>query len=231
MKRLIYRAFSGAILRLERWRVATLGSDLELELKKRALRTSADLVVREMQRAKPFPQPVDVLNYALDLLGPRPSGLVLEFGVFEGRSLRLMHQRLGGTIYGFDSFQGLPEDWLPGRPKGYFAMSGVPTMPEGVQLVPGWFHETLPAFIAQHPGPVSFLHIDCDLYASTKTIFENLGEKIVAGTILVFDDFFNYPGWENGEARAFAEFLGKGRRCEYLAYCSNHMQVAIQMLN
>ena len=39
-------------------------------------------------------------------------GHILEFGVGEGRSLRLLKALTDKTIYGFDSFDGLPEDWV-----------------------------------------------------------------------------------------------------------------------
>lgn len=50
----------------------------------------------------------------------------------------------------------------------------------------GWFDETLPKFAAEVEGPAAFLHVDCDLYSSTRTVFEALGDRVVPGTVIVF---------------------------------------------
>jgi hypothetical protein len=44
----------------------------------------------------------------------------LEFGVWNGRSIRYwanLNKNENSRFFGFDSFQGLPEDWRPDRPK------------------------------------------------------------------------------------------------------------------
>ena len=53
-----------------------------------------------------------------------------------------------------------------------------------VRLYRGWFEDTLPAFCEQHPGPIAFLHLDADLYSSTRTVFDLLGDGIVPGTVI-----------------------------------------------
>lgn len=73
--------------------------------------------------------------------------------------------------------------------------AGVPRVP-GAELVPGWFDETLPLFLEEHPGPVAFLHIDADLYSSARTVLELVGPRLHTGSVIVFDEFFNYQGWE-----------------------------------
>ena len=65
--------------------------------------------------------------------------------------------------------------------------------------------------LGQHPGPVAFLHLDVDRYSSTRTVLELLGDRIVPGTVIAFDEFFNYPGWREGEYRAFNEFCRQRR--------------------
>jgi hypothetical protein len=76
-----------------------------------------------------------------------------------------------------------------------------------VRLHPGWFEGSIPAWLESNPGPVAFIHVDCDLYRSTQTIFMLLAERIVPGTIILFDEYFNYPNWEQHEFRAFQEFV------------------------
>ncbi len=45
--------------------------------------------------------------------------------------------------------------------------------------------------------------------------------------MLVFDEYFNYPGWQQHEHKAFHEFLQKyDLKCEYIAYHSKYEQVA-----
>ena len=63
-------------------------------------------------------------------------------------------------------------------------------------------------------GPVAIVHMDCDLYASSKTVLELIGPRLVPGTVMVFDDYFNYPNWQAHEFRAFQELVG-ARRLAY----------------
>lgn len=77
-----------------------------------------------------------------------------------------------------------------------------------------------------------FLHIDCDLYSSTKVVFDFLKNQIVKGTVIVFDEYFNYPGWQNGEFKAFKEFVIQNNvEYEYLTYNRYHEQVAVIIKN
>lgn len=154
-------------------------------------------------------------------------GLVLEFGVAGGRSInRLAKLFPQETVYGFDSFEGLPEAWRPDYQKSHFAQA-LPAVRDNVQLVVGWFNETLPGFLDKHPGDVSLLHVDCDLYSSTKTIFKLLAPRIKPGTLIVFDEYFNYPGWREHEHKAFMEFLEEtGLKHRYLGAVRCNKQVA-----
>jgi hypothetical protein len=149
-------------------------------------------------------------------------GLNLEFGVWSGKTINKFADTLGRsrTIHGFDSFEGLPEDWFGDYVKGRFHMKGkLPEVRPNVKLHKGWFHETLPGFVAENSGPLAFLHVDCDLYASTKTIFQYLGDRIVPGTVIVFDEYFNYPGWQEHEHKAFQELVQeRNLKYRWLAY-------------
>lgn len=40
---------------------------------------------------------------------------------------------------------------------------------------------------------IAFVYVDCDLYSSTKVIFENIYYRINEDTIIVFDEYYNYP--------------------------------------
>lgn len=159
-------------------------------------------------------------------------GLWLEFGVYKGKSLRKIADQTRLPVFGFDSFEGLPRDWVLKYRKGDFSLKGrLPAdLPDNVELVKGEFSDTLPAFLAAHEGPVAFLHIDCDLYESTRTIFTHLHDRITTGTIILFDEFHNFPGWQQHEYRAFTEFIEtSGCAFEYIGHASKYISVAARI--
>jgi len=159
------------------------------------------------------------------------AGLVLEFGVATGRTLNHFARILSDkTVYGFDSFEGLPEDWTSRMPKGFFARDKLPRVRKNCQLIQGWFNETLPGFIENHQEPVALLHVDSDLYSSAVTILNLLEQQLVAGTVIVFDEYMNYPGWQQDEFRAWQEFCDKyGVEYEYIGRVSRHQKVAVRI--
>jgi len=78
------------------------------------------------------------------------------------------------------------------------------------------------------PGDAALVHIDCDLYSSTRTVFEHIGDRIVSGTILVFDEYFNYVNWRAHEHKAFQELVReRALRYRYLAFSTQQVAVAI----
>ncbi len=171
----------------------------------------------------------DLLDHAL---GRAPkNGHNLEFGVRWGVSARWLANRLD-RLHGFDSLQGLPEAWLPGESAGSYGTGGTaPPLPDNVTLHAGWFEDTLPLFLEQHAGPVSFVHVDCDIYSSTKTVLTLLAPRLGAGTVIVFDEYHSYPGWREHEFRAFQEFLAEqGAAFTYLGFNIFGRQAAVQLL-
>jgi hypothetical protein len=179
-----------------------------------------------MLHAKVMPSDLELLSHAA-LMAPS-EGLVLEFGVASGRTICHLADALSGrSVFGFDSFEGLPEDWRPGFEKGRFAQKQ-PTVPKNAQLIEGWFNESLPPFLAKHSGPVAVLHIDCDLYSSTKTVLSLLTDRIIPGTIIVFDEYWNYPGWQQHEYLALQEFVSATNLSyKYEAFVPSHQQVMV----
>jgi len=179
----------------------------------------------------------EVLRYASDHVAV--NGKYLELGVWKGRTVNFIaalnpHKK----IYGFDSFTGLPEDWDKGDkifPKGLFAWPSGQEMPLvllNVEIIPGLFEDTLPLFVQHHlqNSKIAFVHIDCDIYSSTATALDTLGPYMVDGTVLVFDEMYNYPNYKNHEWKAFQEFLDKfSMEAEYLAFNPMHEQVAVKL--
>jgi len=152
-----------------------------------------------------------------------PEGLILEFGVWTGNSIRHLASLFPSRrIHGFDSFEGLDEPWIT-APVGEFDLRGkLPEVPANVTLVKGWFDDTLPGFLAEQPGKVALLHVDSDLYSSCKTIFSLLRDRIVPGTVIVFDELYNFPGWRDCEYKAFLEWQSEtGAEVEYLGYTAS----------
>jgi hypothetical protein len=203
--------------------------DLLTGVEQEAMRTSAAFLRDEFGPAEHYFDKYDSLREAL-ARAPE-EGLFLEFGVASGSTLKVIVEKApAGTVHGFDSFEGLPEDWRPGFPAGAFATDTLPDVP-GAELVVGWFDDTLPGFLEQHTGPVAFLHLDADLYTSTRTVLTALAPRLRVGTVIMFDEYFNFPGWEEHEHRAWTEFVAEhDLRFEYLGYTADDEQVAVRLL-
>ncbi len=211
--------------------------NLLYSLQLRAREQSADYVERHMADAILFEERDDLLTYCLEQAPAE--GLVLEFGVEKGGSIRalaaatLRDQRTSGEtrpIHGFDSFEGLPEDWAgTAEKRGKFSLGGrMPAVPANVMLHKGWFDQVLPGFLAANAGPVAFVHVDCDIYSSTRTVLWGLADRLRPGTVLLFDEYFNYPNWRRHEFRAFQEFVQEftvGYR--YLGYSAKNGHVGV----
>lgn len=139
------------------------------------------------------------------------NGLCLEFGVFKGRSINYFSNCLPNRKwYGFDSFFGLQEDWKGGWfGKNYFSLNGVcPEVNKNVELIKGWFKETLPIFLNKNNDNISFIHLDCDTYESTSDVFKFIKkEKLQKGCILLFDQYLGYINWQNNEFKAWQEYV------------------------
>tara|TARA_Y100001972_G_C7562741_1_gene282578 strand:- start:48 stop:803 length:756 start_codon:yes stop_codon:yes gene_type:complete len=152
-------------------------------------------------------------RYCIDAV--KVDGLWLEFGVFKGASSKFinkikseLHPKSQKRLHGFDSFEGLPEEWTGnGSPKGTFKTK--PPVVPGVTFHKGWFSDTIPQFLKSNKDKCAFIHIDCDIYSSTVDILENLSSRIVPGTVILFDEFTGYDAWKDHEYKAFIEFVKK----------------------
>ena len=197
-------------------------------------------VKQYLTKAKCFDIDAEVIKYACEQI--TFDGFILEMGVCTGRTINFIAAlNPRKVIYGFDSFCGLPESWNARTdfdiPKGFFAFKDSrqrPPVLHNVRLVVGLFQDTLPRFRQEILGnaPISLLHIDCDIYSSTKTILSELRNNIVEGTIILFDELYNYPGYEHHEFKAFQEFLeSQNKVAEYIAFNTKWEQVAVRIHN
>lgn len=206
-------------------------NDLWIDLRLHAKREAVAYIIEHMNEAMVLPDRLDLLKFALSRAPAE--GLVLEFGVEKGASLRHLAGLRRGQVHGFDSFEGLPGDWSGTKEgAGAFSLSGkLPKVPANAVLHVGWFDKTLAEFLAAEPADCALVHVDCDIYTSTVTIFEQLCGRIKPGTVIVFDEYFNYPGWRAHEYKAFQEFIAaSGLSYRYLGFAAEkgHVAVVIQ---
>ena len=129
-----------------------------------------------------------------------------EFGVAGGGSARHFLQRMpdDATLHLFDSYEGLPEEWWFNDDFNYIGKFAQPHPPKirdrRVVWHNGMFADTLPK---AELGVLDFVHIDCDIYSSAKTVFEHI--EVRDGTIILFDEYWGYEDYRNHERKAFME--------------------------
>lgn len=133
----------------------------------------------------------------------------------------------------------MPEDWVrldKVIKQGTFKFKDnnvVPPVLSNVKLFKGLFNDVLPQYVKQYlmSQPIALLHVDCDLYSATKEALQAFKHNIVPGTIIVFDEFYNYPGSEQHEYKALNEFLNEmNYSVKYLAFNAMHEQVVVEII-
>tara|TARA_A100001201_G_C4087399_1_gene200969 strand:+ start:1210 stop:1935 length:726 start_codon:yes stop_codon:yes gene_type:complete len=164
-------------------------------------------------------------------------GIWAEFGVYKGTSSKYLSEmrkekfpNLKSDFHGFDSFEGLPEKWSGTKSKkGTFNTGIVPSIP-GVTFHKGWFKNTIPNFLEKNKENFAFIHVDCDIYSSTVDIFNNIKNRIIPGTVILFDELIGYKAWEQHEYKAFMEFVKDNNvEFEWLAFVANAGQAACKI--
>lgn len=201
------------------------------EMQMIAFRETMEYVSEHMRGAAAVCSSKEILDLAL--AAATIDGEFLEFGVFSGGTLNYMAKRRPDLVFhGFDSFEGLPEGWIGGGTtwrKGAFDRKGrPPRVRRNVRIHKGIFADTLPRWKEDHSGRVAFLHIDSDLYSSAKCVFDHLADRIAPGTVILFDEYFNYPNWQQHEFRAFQEFVSsRAVQYEYIGFA--RIQAAVEI--
>lgn len=157
-----------------------------------------------------------------------PLGDWAEFGVGEGTTAKLLERYLPETkaLHLFDSFEGLPVDgaytiWT----KGKFRSRVFKTKKPNVVVNVGLFEDVLPTY--NFSNGLAFVHIDCDLYESTISVLSNIDRALVEQAIIVFDEMFAYPAWEEGEYKALMEW---GRPFQWLYKDEKVEQAIIRLI-
>jgi hypothetical protein len=175
----------------------------------------------------------DMLQLALDNSFVQ-GGLILEFGVYHGKTIRMMASYFPNEkVHGFDTFSGIPEDWHYTPSGSYSTHGSLPVaVPDNVQYHVGLFSETLPGFLDSHPAavPIRFMNIDCDLYSSTKDVLDSVFDRVVPGTVIIFDEYVINPHWKEDEYRAFQEAVEKyGWKYEYIGISLVSQQAVVRI--
>jgi predicted O-methyltransferase YrrM len=201
--------------------------DIFQAAEREAVRSSARFAYEHFPKAATYFDKYETLEHAVR--AAPAGGMALEFGVYSGSTLAVIAKLRDGDVYGFDSFEGLPEDWRSTFAAGTFAVDELPRVP-GAELVVGWFDETLPDFLDDHEGSIALLHVDGDLYSSAKTVLDLCGPRLIEGSIVIFDEYFNYPGWEQHEHRAWQEWVERtGTAFTYEAYTADDEQLVVRI--
>lgn len=182
--------------------------------------------------------------------GADADALVLDLGVWIGWSTRLTADASGRPVYGFDTFEGLVEDWqiddqlvikrgtfslTEPLAKRFITDTGVtlrdgipPALGRDVQFIKGSTYDTLEPFLASKPAaPIALFHMDLDTYESCLHALETCKDRFVEGSILVFDEYLV----TNGEMRAFYEFQSKyGLQWRYRAWGLEIWEMNVEMV-
>lgn len=190
----------------------------------RHIADSHEVRTRELVGARVLDDRDDVLRFAAERCRDVP-GVAAEFGVFKGDTLRVIAAAVGPDrpAHGFDTFEGLPEDWGTLLEAGTFA-TPVPRFDEhpNVALEVGLIEETLPAFLGAHDPRFALVHVDCDLYGTTKFILEHALPRMASGAVVVFDEYYGYPTYEEHEYKAWAEATSDADFTATPLACSSH---------
>lgn len=168
-------------------------------------------------------------------------GDYFEFGLWQGKTfrhayrLRNRYSVQGMKLRGFDSFQGLPEfekerdeiwsagQFAYGRERLDADLASWGLQRHDYELVAGFYDQSLDdalvARLQRENVQAAVVYIDCDLYESTRPVLRFLANFLQNGTIVCFDDYFNYKGApDQGEARALSEFLAANPRFQFIPY-------------
>jgi len=155
----------------------------------------------------------------------------LEFGVWVGTTINYFSKYVN-TIYGFDSFEGLKEDWVghDNHPKGTFNLNKkLPKLNNNVVPIVGWVQDTLSPFLEKHKPKINFVHMDMDTYETTKFVLIKIKPYLIKNSIIAFDELYNYPGWEVGEYKALKETFNENEY-KFIAFNKEALSAAIQII-
>lgn len=198
----------------------------------RAAQESADFIYANMADAVVYRDRFDLWRHVLRVV--QPEGQLMEVGVFRGDSINFIadDRRSRGDarlVHGFDSFEGLEEDWTgEALPAGFFDQGGkLPAVRDNVRLHKGWVQETMGPFMAgEAEKRIALLHIDTDTYTPCRFTLDAAKPFLVKGSVIVFDELVGYPNWQAHEYKALCESLAEGSY-RFIAFTSRQAAIVI----
>ena len=210
----------------------TLAESVPMLMRRDAVVDSFNYAKENMKGAYSFLDRFEGLSLSIKEAGKRfPSRkLVLEFGVYKGGMINYQARKFPGLNFvGFDSFEGLQEQWSGMAPEKTFDLGGkLPRVRKNVGLVKGWFADSAPRWKAQNPGsdiPL-LVHVDCDTYAATVDVLEFCANYVEHGLVMHFDDYFGFPDWRAAGFKALHEISEQRHwRLTYLSYGTKEVAV------
>lgn len=156
----------------------------------------------------------------------------LEFGVYFGNSFKWWvanNPHADSRFYGFDTFEGLPEDWNLYK-KGEMTTNG--QMPEindkRHRFLKGLFQETLPGFIRENllSDKRLVINIDADLYTSTLYVLTMLAPYLKKDDLIIFDEYgvpmHEFKAWDDFHKSYYVDYVP-------IAASNNYYQLAIKI--
>lgn len=178
---------------------------------------------------KLFKRKEELLSWVCDTHDDKDT-VALEFGVYAGYTISIIRQYFSGELYGFDSFEGLPEKWRDGYDEGHFKTENIPNI-DGVQIVVGYFQDTLEQFLKDLKKKIKIIHFDADLYSSTAYCLDLITNHLSNNCVFIFDEYQNYPGCDEHEEKAFMEWLEKNKNfnCVRVGEVEDDEQVAFYL--
>ena len=208
-------------------------SKLKLKLENELLIETNDFFKKNFEKSIIFSDLESIREYAIQsssLNDKHKEYYYLEFGVWKGESSNFFSKFLN-KLYCFDSFEGLKEDWVGTTlPKGYFNLNKkIPNLNSNVEPVVGWVEDTLDDFLKKHNPKINFVHLDMDTYSPTKFTLEKIKPYLVKNSIIIFDEYYNYEGWKEGEFKALKEVFNENE-FKYKAFNVNSVQCVIQII-
>jgi len=199
-----------------------------------ALQDSAEYAITHFSEALIFKKRETLWNYCIKRISELQNKveIIAEFGVWRGNSINYFAKKCpNANVYGFDSFEGLEEDWSGYvLPKGTFSTKGnIPKCEKNIKLFKGWFEETVPKFRQElNDSKIQILHIDSDTYKPAAYVLGALYKNLGVGTIVIFDQYFGYPNFRSHEFKAWKDFVNSnGIEYRYIGY--TEMQVALEI--
>jgi hypothetical protein len=168
------------------------------------------------------------ISHALEL---NNDGLFIEFGVYKGASANFFSKYLNNKkIYAFDSFEGLKEDWKGTQTiMGTFDLKGkIPKLNPNVIPIKGWIQDTLPSFLDNNKEKkINFIHMDVDTYESSLFILKEIKPNLAKGSIILFDELYNYVNWQENEYKALSEVF-KENEYKFIAFSKEGAEVVLK---